>query len=179
MALAAACATPAAAPDTRPADPAAAKNNAGVDADATPTPRASRSQAGWLRAVTRHLKRNDPAAAARVLQRAHWYVADRARAALLLAGCRLRLGQHEQAMKVLRDYIAKTPHQKNPRDATALHLLRHHATGGALEPRDGEEAVYFALYARHALEEPESALPLIERARQDAPSPEILLLEAA
>jgi len=144
----------------------------GVDEAAARAPR----RAPWLTSVEGALGVGDVDRACAILEASRWYADDRARATLLLCGARLRKKDHGAAIDALREYIAKTPNKTNPRDDSVIHLLRHHAGGGSLTPRDAEEAVYFALYALHALNEPAAAQPHLALARAEAPSPERLLL---
>jgi hypothetical protein len=113
------------------------------------------------------------------LERGRWLAEDRARAALLLYGCLLLEGRPADAVAELRAYLEKTTRPKNPRDHTAIRLLRHHATGGGLAARSAEEACYFGLYALKALEEPATGKPDLERAAKEAPEPERLLAALA
>jgi hypothetical protein len=145
---------PAPAPETRPADP-------------------------FLEGVRGALARGDVAGAREALERGRWLAEDRARMALLLFGCLLLEGRPADAVKELRAYLEKTTRPKNPRDSTAIRLLRHHATGGGLAARGAEEACYFGLYALKALDEPATARPDLERGAREAPEPERLLAELA
>ena len=83
------------------------------------------------------------------------------------------------AVATLREYLGKTTRPANPRDRTAIRLLRHHKGGGGLAARGPEEACYFGLYALKALDERETALPDLERALREAPDPERLLAKIA
>lgn len=125
------------------------------------------------------LRAGDVSGAAAVLERDRWFAADRARAALLLCGCRLTEGDFARGMDVLREYLAKTTRVRSARDTIALRLLRHHATGGGLRAESAEEACYFGLYALEALGEEETARPDLEWAMRAAPPPERALVEAA
>jgi tetratricopeptide (TPR) repeat protein len=125
------------------------------------------------------LAKGDVAGAREDLERGRWLADDRARAALLLYGCLLLEGRMPDAVAALREYLEKTTKLVNPRDRTAIRLLRHHASGGGLEPKGAEEACYFGLYALKALREPDSALPDLERALREAPEPERLLAKIA
>jgi len=104
---------------------------------------------------------------------------DRARAALLLYGCLLLEDRVPDAVAALREYLEKTTRPLNPRDHTAVRLLRHHATGGGLKPGNPEEACYFGLYAWKALDERTTAVPDLELAVREAPEPERLLAKIA
>lgn len=125
------------------------------------------------------LGKRDVAGAREGLERGRWFADDRARAALLLYGCLLLEDRLPDAVATLREYLEKTPKPGNPRDRTAIRLLRHHATGGGLQPKGPEEACYFGLYALKALREPDTALPDLERALREAPEPERLLAKIA
>jgi hypothetical protein len=125
------------------------------------------------------LAKRDVAGACESLERGRWFADDRARAALLLYGCLLLEDRMPDAVAALREYLEKTTRPTNPRDKTAIRLLRHHASGGGLEPRNPEEACYFGLYALKALDEPETAKPELERAVKEAPEPERLLAKIA
>jgi len=124
------------------------------------------------------LRDGDVAGAAALLERDRWFATDRARAALLLCGCRLAEGNFAAGMDVLREYLGKTPRLRTRRDEIALRLLRHHASGGGLKAESAEEACYFGLYALKALGEPETARPDLEWALREAPPPEHALVEA-
>jgi hypothetical protein len=125
------------------------------------------------------LAKRDIAGARGDLERGRWFADDRARAALLLYGCLLLENRPPDAVAALREYLEKTTRPTNPRDRTAIRLLRHHASGGGLQPRNPEEACYFGLYALKALEERDTALPDLERAVEQAPDPERLLAKLA
>lgn len=125
------------------------------------------------------LARRDVAGAREGLERGRWLADDRARAALLLYGCLLLEDRVPDAVAALREYLEKTTKPSNPRDRTAIRLLRHHATGGGLRPKGPEEACYFGLYALKALREPDTATPDLERALREAPEPERLLAKIA
>jgi len=83
------------------------------------------------------------------------------------------------AVAALRQYLEKTTQPMNPRDKTAIRLLRHHASGGGLDPHGPEEACYFGLYALKALDEKAAARPDLELAMKEAPEPERLLAKIA
>lgn len=125
------------------------------------------------------LAKRDVAGACEDLERGRWLADDRARATLLLYGCLLLEDRDADAVAALREYLAVTTGPNNPRDRTAIRLLRHHQGGGSLSARDPEEACYFGLYALKALDEPDTARPDLERAVQDAPDPERLLAKIA
>lgn len=125
------------------------------------------------------LAKRDVAGAREDLERGRWLADDRARAALLLFGCLLLEDRMPDAVATLREYLEKTTQPANPRDRTAIRLLRHHQSGGGLEPKGPEEACYFGLYALKALDEPDTALPDLERALREAPEPERLLAKIA
>jgi hypothetical protein len=150
-----------------------------------PAPEQPRPSSGSVRpdpvlaAAEAALGRRDVAAARENLERGLWYADDRARAALLLYGCLLLEGRTADAVAALRQYLEKTTKAKNPRDKIALRLLRHHASGGALEAKDPEEACYFGLYALKALDEPATARPDLELAVREAAEPERLLAKIA
>jgi hypothetical protein len=125
------------------------------------------------------LAKRDVAGALDDLERGRWFADDRARASLLLYGCLLLEDRTADAVAALRDYLEKTTRLTNPRDQTAIRLLRHHASGGGLAPKDPEEACYFGLYALKALKEPGTAKPDLELAAGEAPEPERLLARLA
>lgn len=125
------------------------------------------------------LAKRDVSGAREDLERGRWLADDRARAALLLYGCLLLEDRLPDAVAALREYLEKTTRPTNPRDRTAIRLLRHHASGGGLVSKGAEEACYFGLYALKALGEPDTAMPDLERALRDAPEPERLLAKIA
>lgn len=152
------------------------------DAPAPEQPRPSQASVRpdpVLAAAEAALGRRDVATARENLERGRWYADDRARASLLLYGCLLLEDRTADAVAALRQYLEKTTQARNPRDKVALRLLRHHASGGALEAKDPEEACYFGLYALKALDEPETARPDLERASREAEEPERLLAKIA
>jgi len=125
------------------------------------------------------LAKRDVKGAIADLEQGRWYADDRARAALVLYGCLLLENRVPDAVAALREYLEKTTRPSNPRDRTAIRLLRHHATGGGLESSDPEEACYFGLYALKALDERATAMPDLQLALKEAPEPERLLAKLA
>jgi len=125
------------------------------------------------------LAKGDVTGARESLEQGRWFADDRARAALLLYGCLLLEDRVPDAVAALREYLEKTTRPLNPRDHTAVRLLRHHATGGGLKPGNPEEACYFGLYAWKALDERTTAVPDLELAVREAPEPERLLAKIA
>lgn len=161
----AACAAP------RPAEPP-------PEPEPAPRPRVERVDP-LARRAQRLFDKGDLKAARALLERDRWFAADRARAALLLCGCRLAGGDHAAAIEGLREYLAMTTRVKTHRDKIATRLLRHHATGGGLTATSAEEAAYFGLYALKALKEEETARADLLRASREAPEPERALVNAA
>ena len=122
--------------------------------------------------ATATLRAGDLAGARALLERERWLARRRDDAALLLAGCLLAERRHADAIDVLRSYLVKTARLKHPGDRIAVHLLRHHATGGGEKARTAREACYFGLYAWGALDEPETARADLAWARREAPAAE-------
>ena len=159
--LLAGCATP----DPRPA-PAPARDRSAAAAHADPL----------IERATTALRAGDLAGARAMLEHERWFAGQRDTAALLLAGCLLAERRHADAIDVLRAYLVKTARLKHPGDRIAVHLLRHHATGGGERARDAREACYFGLYAWGALDEPDTARADLEWARREAPPAEKALV---
>lgn len=156
----------------------------GCSAPKPPAPEESRRPAATrpdpvIAAAEAALARHDIAGAREDLERGKWFADDRARAALLLYGCLLLEDRMADAVAALREYLEKTTQTTNPRDRIAIRLLRHHASGGGLEPSNPVEACYFGIYALKALDEPAAAVPDLELAVKEAPEPERLLAKIA
>lgn len=125
-----------------------------------------------IKVVKATILEGDLAGARGVLERDRWLARDPARAALLYFDLLLMAGAHADAVEQLRDYVEKRTRPAEGRSAIAVKILRHHASGGGLRADGAEEACHFGLYALHALHEPETARPDLERAAAGAEEPE-------